>query len=102
RLQGHLNHRLKGDEDQGDVQRLVDAWVVRTQIGRAAASVGGPFAQLAGGCQRRRDRRGRRLPAPYREDRGQPGAHEGAPVHSALVDPTATLATTTRNTRCRS
>ena len=29
RLQGHLNHRLKGDEDQGDVQRLVDAWVVR-------------------------------------------------------------------------
>src|SRR5438105_3331286 len=29
RLQGHLKHRLKGDDDLDDVQRLADAWVAR-------------------------------------------------------------------------
>jgi len=40
RLQGHLKHRLKGDEDQGDVQRLVDAWVVRRLVEQPPVSEG--------------------------------------------------------------
>ena len=40
RLQGHLEHRLKGDDDQSDVQRLVDAWVARRLAEQPPASTG--------------------------------------------------------------
>jgi len=41
RLQGHLKHRLKGDDDQGDVQRLVDAWIARRLAEQPPLSKGG-------------------------------------------------------------
>jgi len=40
RLQRHLDRHLKGDEDQAEIQRLVDAWVARRMAEQPPVSEG--------------------------------------------------------------